>query len=270
MITEPYVTKILGLTMEQFTAQYPTAALMASSRIENVKAGLKEIDAATGLTKRELAKKKSMATLSTVDPETGLRGYDKLGQKTRATHMSKVDEFGRNGYQQQAHGRVTTVMENGLTVEQNAHIKQHQTMIGRGVTGTGGASKISKEILAPILELLSNNNIKYHFDMKEYGIYDPDSRRYYFWDLTIPMFQITVEYQSHAWHADPTMTNDEWDKWQVPKGKNKTANEALEYDYTKARALYKQRGFVTYYVWERTREDDVKDILCLLQTLIMK
>ncbi|CAB4129568.1 hypothetical protein UFOVP116_42 [uncultured Caudovirales phage] len=270
MITEPYVSKILGLTMEQFKTQYPTALLMTPSHIENVKSGLKEIDAATGLTKHELAKQKSMVTLSTVDPETGLCGYDRLGQKTRATHMSKVDEFGRNGYQRQAHGRVTTVMENGLTVEQNAHIKQHQTMIERGVSGSGGASKISKEVLAPIIELLSQNNIKYHFDMREYGIYDPDSMRYYFWDLTVPVFNLAAEYQSHAWHADPRMTAEEWDKWQVPKGKPRTATEMLEYDYTKARALFKHRGIVTYYVWERTREDDVKDILCLLKTLIMK
>ena len=41
-------------------------------------------------------------------------------------------------------------------------------------------------------------------------------------------------------------------------------------DYNKARALYKHRGIVTYYVWQASQRQDVSDLLCLLRTMIMK
>lgn len=270
MITEPYVTKVLGMTMEQFTAMYPDAVLMSQARVQNVKAGLQEIDSETGLTKHELSKKKSTATLSAIDPETGLRGYDKIGQKTRATHMSNVDEFGRNGYQRQVHGRLTTVLDNGLTVEQNAHIKQRQTMMQTFSTGTGGASRQSIKVLKPLLEFLDQNKVKYYFDKQEYCILCPDSQNYYFSDLAIPDFKLVIEYQSKAWHADPALTDEEWNNWKPPRGVAKTAKEVLDYDYNKARSLYKHRGMVTYYVWQRTEKTDIEEILCLLKTMIMK
>ena len=81
---------------------------------------------------------------------------------------------------------------------------------------------------------------------------------------------MTIEYQSGAWHADLTLLADEWKNWKKPIGENHTAEQILEYDYNKAQSLYKHRGIVTYYVWERSREKDVQDILCLLKTKITK
>jgi hypothetical protein len=60
---------------------------------------------------------KSKVALSTLD-ENGMSGYAKKGKKTRDTHMLNVNEHGQNGYQQQAHTRVNTILDNGLTVEQ--------------------------------------------------------------------------------------------------------------------------------------------------------
>ena len=73
-----------------------------------------------------------------------------------------------------------------------------------------------------------------------------------------------------AWHADPTLTEDLWSSWKPPRGKLKTATEVLTYDYDKARSLYKHRGFVTYYVWEKSHKQDIENILCLLKTLNTK
>jgi DNA-directed RNA polymerase beta' subunit len=42
-------------------------------------------------------------------------------------------------------------------------------------------------------------------------------------DLTIPEFQLAIEYQSSAWHANPAMNEDQWNTWQTPKGKVKIA-----------------------------------------------
>jgi len=201
---------------------------------------------------------------------TGVSGYAKKGQKTRATHMANIDVLGRNGYQRQATMRVTTVLPNGLTVEQNAHRKQRDTLINNNKSGSGGASMQSRRVLAPVLEFLTSNNIKYYFDREEYGIKDMDSGNYYFWDLTLPTYKIAIEYQSNAWHADPTLSDALWESWSPPRGKVKTAEEVLAYDYEKARSLYRNRGFVTHYIWQQSETTDIKDILCLLQTMITK
>lgn len=269
MIKSSYITKVLGMTVEKYDALYPGIRGVSQTRKFNIKNGLAQIDPISGLTKYELSQIKSREILKQID-DTGKSGYKRKGERTRATHMNNLDEFGRNGYRRQADFRLTTKLPNGLTIEQNAHIKQKETLIHNKKTGTGGASKVSIKVLSPILELLKDRNIEYYFDKNEYGIKDPDSKNYYFWDLTIPTFKLTIEYQSNAWHANPSLTEDLWNKWRPPRGKIKTADEVLEYDYNKARSLYKHRGFVTYYVWENTCIQDVEDLLCLLKTQNMK
>jgi hypothetical protein len=115
---------------------------------------------------------------------------------------------------------------------------------------------------------LNNNNIKHYFDQQGYSI-TVDGMTY-FYDLTIPEISMVIEYQSRAWHADPTLSEQEWNNWRPPKGEKKSAKSVLEYDYNKARSIFFARGFRTYYVWERSREHDVQELLCLLKTLYMK
>lgn len=265
MIKNNYIIKILDMD----PAIYPNVQRVCSARLSNIKRGLKEIDPATGVTKYELGQQKARAILQQVD-STGLSGYERKGQKTRATHMNRVDELGRNGYRRQADYRLTTVLSNGLTVEQNAHIKQKEKIIANNTSGSGGASKLSKKILKPILEFLDSNTVHYYFDSTEYGIKDTDNGNYYFYDLTIPEYQMVIEYQSSAWHADPMLSEDEWNTWSPPRGKTKSAIDVLKYDYAKARSLHKHRGITTYYVWQRTQDTDVREILCLLKTLNTK
>lgn len=269
MIKSTYITNILGMTVAEYDRLYPGVRRVTPKRKLNIKAGLHEIDATTGLTKYKVGQAKAKQSLLAVD-SNGLSGYDRKGQKTRATHMANVDALGRNGYRRQADARLSTVLENGLTVEQNAHIKQRNTMLVTYSTGTGGASKVSKRVLAPIIEYLQSNNIEFLFDKKEYAIKDPDSGNYYFFDLTILPFNLTIEYQSNAWHANPQWSDEKWNSWSPPKGEKKTAKSVLEYDYKKAKALYKNRNIRTYYVWEDSADADVQELLCLLKTLNMR
>ena len=265
MIKDNYITNELGMRVKD----YPDVQRICNKRVENIKSGLQQIDSNTGLTRYELGQTKARNILAQVD-ESGQSGYDRKGKKTRATHLSRIDDLGRNGYRRQADFRLTTVLPNGLTVEQNAHNKQKETLIKNNKTGSGGASKLSKKILAPLIELLTDNDIKFYFDQSEFGIKDQENGNYYFWDLTVPSLKLAVEYQSLAWHADPCLSEDEWNNWKTPRGKLKKAHEVLTYDYNKARSLYKYRGFVTYYVWQKTQNQDVKDLLCLLKTLNTK
>ena len=269
MIKVSYIERVLGMTVQEYDALYPGVRRVSESRKNNIKQGLKEIDPVTGKTKYQISQEKARLVLSQVD-QFGISGYKKKGQKTRATHMRNVDEFGRNGYRRQADYRLTTVLPNGLTIEQNAHIKQRETLIKRNKSGTGGASKLSKKVLKPVIDFLLQNKIKYYFDNFEYGIKDVDTGNYYFWDLTIPEFQLAVEYQSTAWHADPRLDESAWNNWQPPRGKKKSAAEVLKYDYDKAKSLYKNRRFMTYYVWQNTQEKDVEDLICFLKTQILK
>lgn len=269
MIKTSYIERVLSMSVDEYDLLYPGTRGVSEARKKNIKTGLHKVDPITGKTAYQISQEKAKAVLSEFN-EHGISGYKRKGQKTRATHMNKIDEHGRNGYQRQVKYRLTTILPNGLTVEQNAHRKQKESLIKNNKTGTGGASKLSKKVLNPIIELLNQNSIKYYFDKTEYGIKDTETKNYYFWDLTIPMFNMVIEYQSSAWHADPSLNEDKWNSWKTPKGKKKTAAEVLEYDYNKARSLYKHRKFVTYYVWQRSQDKDVEELLCLLKTLITK
>lgn len=268
-IRSSYITRVLGMTVDEYDKKYPNIQKTCQAHQHNIKRGLHKIDTVTGLTKYEIGQLKARQKLLQVDA-SGISGYKKKGQKTRATHMSKIDEFGRNGYRRQADMRLTTVLPNGLTIEQNAHKKQKDSLIKNNKTGTGGASKLSKKGLLPILEFLNEKKINYYFDKTEYGIKDIETNNYYFWDLTIPIYKMAIEYQSNAWHPNPNLSDEDWKKWKTPKGKNRTADEVINYDYNKARALYRNRNFLTYYVWQKTEKNDVEDILCLLKTLTTK
>lgn len=269
MIKSNYITQVLNMSVDAYDQLYPGVRGVSLKRKLNIKTGLKQIDTVTGLTKYEVGQVKARQILSTVD-STGMSGYDRKGQKTKATHMANIDELGRNGYRRQADARLTTVLDNGLTVEQNAHIKQRATMLKTFSTGTGGASKVSKRVLQPIIEYLESINIDFLFDNREYVIKDCESGNYYFFDLTIIPFGITIEYQSNAWHADPRWPTEKWNAWTPPRGEKKLANDVLAYDYAKAKALYENRNILTYYVWEDSATADVQEILCLLKTLNTK
>lgn len=269
MIKSSYIERILNMTVQEYDQLYPRKRGVCKKRIQNIKDGLKQIDKDSGLTKYEIGQTKARFKLNQIDAE-GKSGYKRKGEKTRKTHMSRIDELGRNGYRRQADARLTTMLDNGLTVEQFAHQKQKESLILNNKSGSGGASKLSKKILLPLINFLKNNNIKFYFDDCEYGIKDIKTGNYYFWDLTMPDLNMAIEYQSSVWHADPTMTENEWKTWKPPKGKQKTAEQVLLYDYNKARSLYKNRGFRTYYIWQKTQEKDIEEIICLLKTQITK
>jgi hypothetical protein len=260
-IKNNYITKTLEMQVED----YPDIQRTSIKHIENIKAGVNSIDPITGLTMHEISVAKSRVTLSALGAD-GKSGYKKKGEKTKNTHLNNIDEHGRNGYQKQVYKRLTTILPNGLTIEKNAHIKQQRVLAARGVTRVVGASMISKKILKPIIEFLDKNSIKYYFDQSEYMITDKDTFAKYFYDLTIPSKNITIEYQSNAWHANPEWDDDRWSSWKPVKGPVYTADDKLKYDYKKAKEIYTQRGFRTHYVWEDSRNIDVERIICLLKT----
>lgn len=45
------------------------------------------------------------------------------------------------------------------------------------------------------------------------------------------------------------------------------SSESIKYDYDKARALYSERGYVTYHVWEDSVDTDMELLISYINTL---
>jgi hypothetical protein len=269
-IRRDYIENILAMEYEDYLEQYPNQKMICDSRVETIKKGLHQKDPETGLTYHELSSLKASQSLQTIDTETGLNGYQKKGIKTRNTHISKVDEFGRNGYQRQAIYRTTTLMEDGRTREQHSHEKRIETISKRdGYMKKYSASKISKKVLSPVIDLLNSLNVKYYFDENEYVVRDHEKKRMYLYDLVCPDLKLVVEYQSSVFHPWPKMTEEEWKNWKSLYS-NLSADDVKEYEDRKAAIMEQTHGMAVRYVWEKTAKSDVEEILCFLKTQIMK
>jgi hypothetical protein len=116
-IRSSYITKVLGLTVEEYDRLYPNTQKSCQAHKLNIKSGLHKVDPVSGFTRYQIGQHRAKQTLSAVD-ESGLSGYKKKGEKTRSTHMSKIDQFGRNGYSQ---------------IASKAIIKGNQTKSLRGI-----------------------------------------------------------------------------------------------------------------------------------------
>jgi len=77
------------------------------------------------------------------------------------------------------------------------------------------------------LQLLEQRDIKHYFGTDEYGVLEPTTVKYYFFDLVIPELKIAIEYQSNAWHADPSLEDAQWNNWSPVKGPKRDVAEVL-------------------------------------------
>jgi len=131
MLKRNYIEKTLNMSYNDFITTYPHQKMVCDKRLENIKTGLQEIDVSTGLTKHQTSMVKAKQTLEKID-EFGVSGYKKKGQHTKNGHLSNIDENGLNGYQRLAKYRNETVLDNGLTIQENALLK---TLQKRGIDG---------------------------------------------------------------------------------------------------------------------------------------
>lgn len=101
MIRNDYIIKILNMNPAEYWSRYSGLPKCSLARQQNIKNGLAEIDADTGLTKHQKSIVNSNIVKHTPD-DSGKTIYQKIGEKTRAAHMANVDALGRNGYSQAA------------------------------------------------------------------------------------------------------------------------------------------------------------------------
>jgi G:T-mismatch repair DNA endonuclease (very short patch repair protein) len=267
LIKTNYITNVLEMTVAHYDELYPgVRQVVSKSRVTNISNGLKVVDPVTGKTKYELSQDSAKQTLSKIGDD-GLTGYERKGQSTRATHMAAIDENGRNGFERLVFNRKNTFLEDGLSVEQHSHIKRNSKRASGEYKRIRAASKASKKALRPLIEHLELHGVRYYFDETEYGIRDTESNKHYFFDLVVPEYNIAVEFQGKAWHSNPSWDNDQWDSWTRVKGDRIKSCESIKYDYDKARALYRERGYATYHIWEDSVNTDMALLISYINTL---
>lgn len=131
MIKKNYIENTLNIKYDDFLLKYPNVNLICSKRKENISKSLLKIDENTGKTRATLIAAKAKETLSKIDPKTGLTKNMLRINKTKISNKKNIIN-GRNGYERTIHCRKNTILENGLTLEQNLHLKGINTMVDRG------------------------------------------------------------------------------------------------------------------------------------------
>jgi hypothetical protein len=126
------------------------------------------------------------------------------------------------------------------------------------------ASKVSRKVLQPIIDHLLTIGEKFYFDETEYGLRNVHG--HFFYDLVVPRMTLCVEYQSACYHPNPFWSQDKWNSWSNIFDASIQAIDKLEYDLNKAKHLWTDRGFRTWFVWEDTCLQDVEVIMHYLET----
>jgi hypothetical protein len=83
----------------------------------------------------------------------------------------------------------------------------------------GKASKESLQCFSPLLKILNRNSIEYFIGIagsKELSIYDQLTKRLYWYDLSIPTYNLIVEYNGETYHPNPKWNAEKWSNWRHP------------------------------------------------------
>lgn len=267
-IKKKYIEGVLNMTVDAFKEKFPDAKLSCKGHASRIATGLTAIDEKTGLTKHKLSAVGAKATLSKVGKD-GLTGYARKGLKTKETHEAKIDENGLNGYERLAQYRNDTLAPDGRTIQQVAREKSIENQLKKnGGTINRSASKLSKDRMADITKWITDKGLKYYFDDKEYALWDRENKRTYLYDLVIPELKICFEYQSNAYHPSMYLTESEWKTWMPVMGRKVSSDEKSKYDTNKARLLYNERNFLTWFIWEG--QESIPLVLQFLEELYVQ
>lgn len=115
-----------------------------------------------------------------------------------------------------------------------------------------GASKLSIEhILPPIIQAgYKINDIFIGISPSKEFQYRVNNKIYYY-DCVIPNIKLVIEFNSLAWHCDPTiMSPEKFIAWKPPKGEISPADKYI-YDLHKIRAIEKE-DYEVLVIWQES------------------
>ena len=129
----------------------------------------------------------------------------------------------------------------------------------------GKASVESLSAFNSIIAILDKHGIKYYAgiaDNKEWFIYDEILERPFFYDLTIPLLSIIIEYHGEAFHPNPNQSLEKWKAWKCLFN-NKSADEVATVDRYK-KTLAESNGWQVYEIYssevDYSRRVIIKDL----------
>lgn len=99
--------------------------------------------------------------------------------------------------------------------------------------------------LFALLPSALRDSVHYSNHRGEFGVMCPTSKRYYFYDFTVTLLRIAVEFNGAYYHASPDTHAADW----VNRKRGMTAQEIWDADAAKADAL-RARGYRLLTVWE--------------------
>ena len=97
----------------------------------------------------------------------------------------------------------------------------------------------------------------------EYGIFDKENNKYYFYDFVCPKYKLCIEYFGDYWHCNPNKYCAEY----VHQQSGYLATEIWKNDAIKLQTITKERGYDTVVVWE---SDAVADEQAIFQSVLLK
>jgi len=93
MIKSTYITKVLGITVQDYDEKYPKQQKICTKRIENIKGGLKNIDDETGYTKHQLSIINSGKSLTGLIRKDNIKQYNITFRNLHAYYNSYVNKI---------------------------------------------------------------------------------------------------------------------------------------------------------------------------------
>lgn len=128
-------------------------------------------------------------------------------------------------------------------------------------------TKYSKSSMLYFQDIIESVNLpdeifeKTYYAENEFGHYDKELKRYYFYDFVIEPLKICIEYNGVIWH--PKNPNQDW----VQPNTHKTAKEVYDNDLRKKEVL-ENEGYLYFVVWDDDLDKNKEYIINVIKQKI--
>lgn len=182
--------------------------------------------------------------------DIGLEKWESYCQRQSYTNSLEyfIDKFGKDEgtkFFKNLNKSKSQTLENFIKRygEKEGHIKYLQYRDRNGMNG--GVSPISQDLFK---EIEGGLHCYYGYKNHEFGKYDKENRRYYFYDFVAPDIKLCIEFNGDDFHANPDIYSNE--NYKHPFDKEMLAEEIWEYDRIKNQ-LIKNSGYELIIIWEK-------------------
>lgn len=127
------------------------------------------------------------------------------------------------------------------------------------------SSKIASSLFEELDNYFKFSHVYYSPKTQEFGKYDKEYKRYYYYDFVLPDIKLCIEFNGDVFHANPK-TFTESDK-PNPFEKELTAKEIWDFDKRKLDILTKN-NYNIIIIWESDYKNDKQKVIDNLKDII--